>query len=1279
MANTHGFEVVIQASEAVVRKALRGAWKSADCPVGPGDTGRIPEFIDIEPPILIGGYEVEDGQIQIPQDELDATLAPDVNGAELKFGLQVQLEIKDPPVPSAQLFDMPVDVRARVPIGTLPDAQDVGLLLDGLPRASVSAELTAEHPLTPKLDTLLDEFVHLAYENGGETPPLDPFIPHVLTEEGVVFLIVETDIHVELFDDEVDPAYQIVVSRPDADTILISIPIYLRMHNLSSVGGFLTLFDPMGIETRLNISAPFESPPGVYRAKLSEATVTVDPIQPASVAVAGSTLEGDNYQLNKTEIATLPLSPNLDTFLETELRSRGEQLAQDLGDFEISVPTEDAIEAAIGDLFHEELETRDFIALWTPSATNDDFEVDSVAVEVIADALIIALNGGGGADATAITGFIPAAREFAIALNAATVESQINKAKADNGFDDLPKRFEEDGEDVDLNSLEVFLVDGAIRMEGEVTVIDAILGSIDVDADFRVDIGLHWDPNAALNGSGFQELEHHIIGEPDVDPEESVLFWVIAIILAVITFGAGSILIGMIIIVTALIVQAIASNIGSEMLVNGVTGAIEGIQAWPPDLARIGQVKAVFHNNTAPDPDGAVIDTTGLVLEGTMEVISSCESTTVLAADSGSTYTVSAASALLLQAANTHATASYRWLAGDGSAEASAQHKLHTYLASGIYVAKHGLTINQPGGASSRHFALVDVRNVPPVVDVGPDISVDEGEVVTLVGHFHDIEPADTHESMWNFGDAQAPEPGVISETHDGPRAEGTSTVQHAWCDNGEYVTLLRVRDNNGGMGTDTMRVTVLNVAPIVEAGPDMYAYPCTAITLTGRFEDPGWCDTHVGFWNFADCTPDHTAIVNEVNEPPAARGVVIASHIYERCGTYHTVCTVIDDDGGVGADYTVVRVVDVENKGFEGGFRPLSGGDVANAWYPYGKAVDYPSIAAGASESVGGGQVFRCEQCGVHGGQRAQAVRLLTPARAGVHQSVGANPQWAYQVSVWCHVEGAGAARLGVDPTGGTDPAAPSVTWSETTSSLDWAQLVQRVVATGDAITIFLEGHNLPGDEKVDGRTLDAAIRFDDVVLIPVQPFCPDTPPEEVATERCVDFTDLEVETELPPVYEKEGFTFRSLSNQGLWIVDYGAPEGESKLALGSRGVIVELPFVANHVRVEVGINAGTPVTVLALSSSGDPAGFATTSGSANAETVEIVADDIQRLQIGGKGGEDTLVRVCATEAQPGSDGDHRKRAKGQPLFLRAGLRANNPGTSISAGPITSARSDQG
>lgn len=123
------------------------------------------------------------------------------------------------------------------------------------------------------------------------------------------------------------------------------------------------------------------------------------------------------------------------------------------------------------------------------------------------------------------------------------------------------------------------------------------------------------------------------------------------------------------------------------------------------------------------------------------------------------------------------------------------------------------------------------VANVPPSVDAGPDIEVDEGEVVTLVGTFGDVEFPDTHETTWNFGDNQPTESGVLAETNTPPRAVGTSTVQHAWCDNGVYTVTLRVRDQNGGMATDTRTVTVGNVPPAVDAGPDLFG-PRRGVTV---------------------------------------------------------------------------------------------------------------------------------------------------------------------------------------------------------------------------------------------------------------------------------------------------------------------------------------------------------------------------------------------------------------------------------------------------------------
>jgi hypothetical protein len=561
---------------------------------------------------------------------------------------------------------------------------------------------------------------------------------------------------------------------------------------------------------------------------------------------------------------------------------------------------------------------------------------------------------------------------------------------------------------------------------------------------------------------------------------------------------------------------------------------------------------------------------------------------------------------------------------------------VHIYAASGLYIAKHTLTINQIGGATSRHFALVDVKNVPPTVDAGPDRIVNEGEVVTLVGRFRDVEYPDTHESSWNFGDNQAPKAGTIQETNNPPEAVGTSAVQHAWCDNGEYIVTLRVRDQNGGMATDTLKVTVLNVPPEVDAGPSMYAYPCTVITLMGNFIDAGWCDTHAGWWDFGDCTPPQTAIIRETNEPPAAKGDAIASHVYEQCGTYHAVCTVIDDDGGVGEDTTVIRVVELMNADFERGFRKRELGAVANYWEPYTAppetfppSTSMPAPPTGTLPDVSA-EIFACEKCCVHGGQRSQRIQLQHPFRAGIYQQIGANPGWDYQVSTWytLNEEADGIARLGIDPEGGTDPAAPSIVWIAGQERRHWAQLTERVTARGNAITIFLE---TTGVER--GTTADTC--FDDVALVPIQPFCPEdqaSPEEPPREEVCVDFTGLEPGTEVPAVYDKSGFTFAALDQQPQPIVAWGVPMGQSKLLLRAGRLTIDLPFPSDFVRVRVAQHTGQPIEITAENSAGDVVGHAQAlSTEATLHTLEIAAPGIVRLLVSGGGGEALLFEVCA------------------------------------------------
>lgn len=625
-------------------------------------------------------------------------------------------------------------------------------------------------------------------------------------------------------------------------------------------------------------------------------------------------------------------------------------------------------------------------------------------------------------------------------------------------------------------------------------------------------------------------------------------------------------------------------------------------------------------------------------------IISDFATTDIVFANSHGPYVVDGGSALTLTAGLANPHASYQWDLGDGT-KASTPTVVHTYGNDGFYVAKLTVTVNQPGGDTSQHYALIRVRNVPPVVNVGPNRTVNEGEVVAFTATFSDVQWLETHQATWDWGDPQKPDPGVVTETHNPPAAQGTVTGSHAWGDSGTYTVTLRVRDQGGAIGKGTTTITVLNVPPKVDAGPPMYAYPCCVLTLQGKFTDPGWLDSHAGFWDFGDCTGSQRAVVREKHDPPAGQGVAIASHVYHQCGTYEATCTVIDDDGGVGKSSTVVMVVDLRNKEFEEGFCSRQWGVVANDWKPY----IAPVVTLGSSQNTTpvavstGGDIFLAEEYCVHGGERSQRIRFSGKSRAGLMQTVGANAGWDYQISVWYSLNEqsggisqllmdvedpseiippdrtGGIARLGIDPTGGTDPLSQDIVWSEGYLRPEWAQLSVRATAAGTAISVYLEGEGF-------GR-LGADVFFDDAALLAVQPFCP---PPSAAPEVCVDFSDLQPGSRLPAVYVKDKFTFVALDHQTQTISSLGPPIGQNALQVHPRGLEIDPPFLADWVRVTLYAPRGIHVVVSAFDSHGNQVSQGNSSIAGGVQTVEVDGKGIAKVIVIGKEGV-SIIKVCA------------------------------------------------
>jgi len=228
---------------------------------------------------------------------------------------------------------------------------------------------------------------------------------------------------------------------------------------------------------------------------------------------------------------------------------------------------------------------------------------------------------------------------------------------------------------------------------------------------------------------------------------------------------------------------------------------------------------------------------------------------------------------------------------------------VHTYADDGHYSVAITVT-DDDGGTSVARFLTVVVTNVAPqAVDAGANQTVNEGQNVVFAGSFTDAGTLDTHTILWDFGD--------------GTTASGTLTPTHVYADNGLYAVTLTVTDDDGAASGDTLNVTVNNVAPTVDAGPDQAVNEGQAVTLAAlAFNDKGTRDTHTVSINWGDGTLGSGTVGESPFGPPGstagATGTVAASHVYADNGVYTVTITVTDDEGLSGTDTLTVNVANV-------------------------------------------------------------------------------------------------------------------------------------------------------------------------------------------------------------------------------------------------------------------------------------------------------------------------------------------------------------------------------
>lgn len=172
---------------------------------------------------------------------------------------------------------------------------------------------------------------------------------------------------------------------------------------------------------------------------------------------------------------------------------------------------------------------------------------------------------------------------------------------------------------------------------------------------------------------------------------------------------------------------------------------------------------------------------------------------------------------------------SYEWDLDDDGEYDDATGVNVTHFYSDNYFGYIGLRVSDEAGNTDIDTASVTIYNIPPDVYAGPDATINEGDTFTIAGSL-----TDPGEDEWTaeveYGDGSSAQPLIIS---------GKSfTLSHVYVSDGVYTVKVTVEDGDGGVGVDTLEVTVVdddNEIPEIPEFPT-FTIPIAAIIALAFF-----------------------------------------------------------------------------------------------------------------------------------------------------------------------------------------------------------------------------------------------------------------------------------------------------------------------------------------------------------------------------------------------------------------------------------------------------------
>jgi hypothetical protein len=218
-----------------------------------------------------------------------------------------------------------------------------------------------------------------------------------------------------------------------------------------------------------------------------------------------------------------------------------------------------------------------------------------------------------------------------------------------------------------------------------------------------------------------------------------------------------------------------------------------------------------------------------------------------------------------------------------------------TALVQGVY--KFELKVTDNNGAVGRDTVQITVNpapNIPPTANAGADQNITlPTNSTTLNGSGNDPDGTIT---AYVWTKVSGPAAGVIT-TPAAATTTITSLVQ------GVYLFQLKVTDNSGAVGRDTVQITVNpnpNIAPTANAGADQtITLPTNSVTLNGSGNDP---DGTITAYAWTKVSGPAAGIITT----PAAATTTITALVQ---GVYKFELKVTDNNGAVGRDTVQITV----------------------------------------------------------------------------------------------------------------------------------------------------------------------------------------------------------------------------------------------------------------------------------------------------------------------------------------------------------------------------------